>query len=118
LYLNSSKIGNLTTCLLPKGSVTNGNAGMQIAKIPINVQPGGVIYWQDPVPERWFSLENLNQLSEMDLFVTVGNDPTPIDFNGLSFSTKIVVVTNEFMTTRNSSGATDEFHVVKRVKRT
>lgn len=118
LYINSSKIGNLTNCLLPKSSSGNGNSGMQIAKIPVNVQPGGVIYWQDPVPEKWFSLENLFQLTEIDLFITVGNNPTPVDLNGLSFSVKFAVLADEYFTTKHSSGADSEYHVVKKIKRT
>lgn len=50
MYLNSSAIGTQLSVLLPGGALQlgNGSAGPQIAKIPINVQPGGVIYWSDP----------------------------------------------------------------------
>ena len=50
IYLNSMKLGQLTNLYLPQGAVNlgGGNAGTQIAKIPVNVQPGGIIFWQDP----------------------------------------------------------------------
>lgn len=50
LYLNSLKLGQLCNMYLPKGAFNlgGGNAGPQMAKIPVNVQQGGVIYWQDP----------------------------------------------------------------------
>jgi hypothetical protein len=98
LYLNSKQIGPIMTCLLPRGAVNlgNGTAGPQMCKIPINVQPGGIIYWQDPDPLKWFSLENLNLLSQLDLYITIGNNDTPrcTALNGLSFSVKLGILQN------------------------
>lgn len=50
IYVNSLKLGQLCNMYLPKGAVNlgGGNAGPQMAKVPVNVQPGGIIYWQDP----------------------------------------------------------------------
>lgn len=48
LYVNSLKLGQLTNIYLPRGSSGAGNAGPQMAKVPVNVTSGGTIYWQDP----------------------------------------------------------------------
>lgn len=48
LYVNSLKMGQLTNLYLPRDSIGGGNAGPQMAKIPVNVVSGGVVYWQDP----------------------------------------------------------------------
>ena len=56
LYVNSLKLGQLTNLYLPAGSTGAGNAGPQMAKIPVNVTSGGTIYWQDPDPFKYFDL--------------------------------------------------------------
>lgn len=98
LYVNSRQIGPSLTNLLPAGAegLGKGTAGPQICKIPINVQPGGVIYWSDPAPLMWYSLENLNLLSQLDLYITVGNNAVPkcTTLNGLSFSIKLGILQN------------------------
>jgi hypothetical protein len=50
LYINSSLLGPQTTIYLPGGAANlgSGSIGPQMAKIPVNVQPGGIITWQDP----------------------------------------------------------------------
>ena len=50
IYLNSQALGPLCNIYLPEGAdkLGNGVNVSQIAKIPVNVQPNGVIYWQDP----------------------------------------------------------------------
>ena len=50
IYVNSSKVGQITNLYLPQGATNlgGGNAGPQMAKIPVMVQPGGITYWQDP----------------------------------------------------------------------
>lgn len=55
VYLNSRKMGTLCNMFLPQGAdkLGNGTNGPQIAKIPINVQPNGIIFWQDPDPQKW-----------------------------------------------------------------
>jgi hypothetical protein len=98
LYLNSRSLGPLISALLPQGAVNlgKGSSGPQLAKIPINVQPGGVIYWCDPNPLMWFSLENLGLLNQLDFYITIGNNATPIvtQLNGLSFSIKMGLLQN------------------------
>lgn len=99
LYLNSKFLGPPCTNLLPRGAVNlgAGTAGPQLAKIPINVQPGGVIYWNDENPLMWFPLENLNLISQFDLYITVGNNnrPSVTRLNGLSFSVKLGLLQNK-----------------------
>lgn len=99
LYLNSRQMGPQLNALLPRGAVNlgRGTAGPQIAKIPINVQPGGVIYWDDPAPLMWFSMENFALLTQFDLYLTVGNNETPAatELNGLSFSVKMGLLRNK-----------------------
>ena len=105
LYVNSQTLGQLTNIYLPKGAfnLSGGNAGPQIAKIPVNVQSGGIIYWQEPDPEKWFDLENLNQLSMVDFYLTLGNTTTqiPLQLNGLGFSLKLGVLLNSESATYN-----------------
>jgi hypothetical protein len=104
LYLNSKFLGPATTTLLPRGAVSlgSGTAGPQLAKIPINVQPGGTIYWQDPNPLMWFPLHNMTLLTQFDLYITVGNLATPsvTRLNGLSFSVKLGLLSNNQILTK------------------
>lgn len=99
LYINSNRVGQLTNLYLPKGAFNlgGGNSGPQMAKIPIPVLPGGVIYWQDPDPQKWFDLENLQQMDQIDFYLTLGNTTTqtPLQLNGLSFSLKLAVLLNK-----------------------
>jgi hypothetical protein len=48
VYINSSQIGALTSLFIPDGLGPKGGWGPQMAKIPVDVQPGGIIYWKDP----------------------------------------------------------------------
>ena len=102
LYLNSRAFGAQLSLLLPRGAVQlgSGTAGPQLAKIPINVQPGGVIYWSDPDPQKWFTFEDLPLLPQFDLYITVGNNATPAVtlLNGLGFSVKLGLLQNQKLT--------------------
>lgn len=92
-YLNSLAIGPDVDCYLPYGAfnLSGGNSGPQIAKVPIQVQSDGVIYWSDPDPQKWFNLSNKNGLLKCDFFFTLGNTRTqlPLSFNGQNFSLKV-----------------------------
>ena len=97
LYLNSRKLGAVCNIYLPKGQAFQhaGNAGPQLAKIPVNVNPGGVIYWSDPDISKYFDLSALNSLTQVDFYFTLGNDQsTPVLFNGQSFSLKLALLLN------------------------
>lgn len=99
VYINSNRIGQLANLFLPKGALNlgGGNAGPQLAKVPVDVLPGQVVFWQDPDPQKWFDVENLKQLDSIDLFLTLGNtsNQLPLQLNGLGFSVKIGVLLNK-----------------------
>lgn len=93
LYVNSNTLGPLCNVFLPGQSTTlSGNKGPQIAKIPVSVSPGGVIFWSDPDPQKWFDVENLNSLTRADFYLSIGTNPAVLDLNGLSFSLKLGVL--------------------------
>jgi hypothetical protein len=91
VYLNCTQIGGITDTYLPQNSVNlqSGQKGPQIARIPIACNPGDVSYYNDPVPEKWFSMENLRQIQNLDLYFTLGNQGPRLRFNGQNFSVKI-----------------------------
>lgn len=119
VYINSSKIGQLCNLYLPRGAVNlgNGNAGPQMAKVPVNCQPGGVIFWQDPDNTKYFDLENLPSLTELDFYLTLGNTgTTPLPLNGGNFSMKVAILTNDFTKNDLSGGVSHQGRVVKRMR--
>jgi hypothetical protein len=120
LYLNSQKLGNLTDLYLPQGAknLYGGNSGPQIAKIPINVQPGGVIFWSDPDPFKYFDLENLGSLTEVDFYLTLGNlsGQTPLKLNGVNFSIKLALLENTHTHNNTFASTQENNRVVKRVR--
>lgn len=91
VYLNCTQIGGITDTYLPQNSVNlqSGQKGPQIARIPIECNPGDVSYYDDPVPEKWFNMENLRQIQNLDLYFTLGNQGTKLRFNGQNFSVKM-----------------------------
>jgi hypothetical protein len=120
LYVNSAKIGQLTNVYLPQNATNlgGGNGGPQMAKIPVNVISSNVIYWQDPDPEKWFDLDNLDTLSQIDFYLTLGNTTSqlPLQLNGLSFSIKLGVLTNEMVHNDIGSGVAHEDRIIKRIR--
>jgi hypothetical protein len=112
LYLNSSKIGPQIHGYLPQGAVNlnGGVSGPQIAKIPVNVNPGETIYWQDPSPMMWFFLDSDVSMTSIDLYLSLGNLGNPngvraLDLNGRSFSVKIGIL-REIMNTSSKAPST------------
>jgi len=120
VYVNSTSIGTLTDMYLPKGAVNldKGNSGPQVTKIPVTVQPGGVIYWSDPDPEKYFDLENLANLSQIDFYLTLGNTSamTPLELNGLSFSLKIGLLVKEGTVSETAASSWQNDRVIKRIR--
>lgn len=118
LYVNSRRIGSLTDLYLPRGAVQlgNGNAGPQMAKIPVSTQPGSIMYWQDPDHTKWFDMENLPTLSEVDFYLTLGNTSQVLDLKGQPFSLKLGIIENTMQRITRSSGPSSEDHVVKRMR--
>ncbi len=92
LYVNSEKLGQFTSVFLPTGAVNlnGGNLGPQMCRVPIDVNPGDICYYNDPDPTKFFDLEHMNQLSDCDFFLSLGDvENTPLDLNGLPFSLKL-----------------------------
>lgn len=118
LYVNSSKFGQLTNLYLPQGAFNlgGGNAGPQMAKIPVTTTSGNVIFWQDPDPQKWFDVENLPLLNQIDFYLTLGNTTTqiPLQLNGLSFSLKLAILVNDF--NHNSISGGLRTGIVKRLQ--
>lgn len=95
LYLNSNMLGSLINLYLPSTDAnTGGNAGPQVAKIPVNAAPTGIIYWQDPDPQKWFDVENLSQLQQTDFYLSLGTHTDVLRLQGLPFSIKFGVLLN------------------------
>lgn len=107
LYLNSNTMGQMFSIYLPEGAkyLVNGTRGPQLAKIPVNVQPNGIIYWTDPCPETWFNMQNLSNLAAIDFYFTLGNAPQVVQFNGPSFSLKMGIKLIE-TTSSTTAGST------------
>ena len=120
LYVNSLKLGQLCNLYLPKGAVNlgGGNAGPQIAKIPVNVQPGGVVFWSDPDPFKYFNLETLDSLTEVDFYLTLGNTTTqvPLKLNGVGFSLKLALLLKGDTASDSSTSTAQGSRVVKRIR--
>jgi hypothetical protein len=120
VYVNSNALGNLTNMYLPQGAVNlgGGNSGPQMAKIPINCNSGEVSYWQDPDPQKWFDVENLNVLNQVDFYLTLGNTSgeTPLKLNGISFSLKLAVLVNTFSHNDLGGGLAHQDRVIKRIR--
>lgn len=120
VYVNSNALGNLTNMYLPQGAVNlgGGNSGPQMAKIPINCNSGEVSYWQDPDPQKWFDVENLNVLNQVDFYLSLGNTTSeiPLKLNGVSFSLKLAILVNTFAHNDLGGGLAHQDRVVKRIR--
>jgi hypothetical protein len=108
LYVNSIALGNVCNVFLPGlNNSIQGNKGPQMCKVPVSVSPGGVIFWSDPDPQKWFDVENLASLTQVDFYLSLGTNPAVLDLNGLSFSLKLgVLLWNEEQRDYNMGGNT------------
>jgi hypothetical protein len=118
IYINSSKLGSDVDQYLPAGAFNlgGGKAGPQIAKIPVNVNPGGIIYWQDPTPVYFFTYDQLQSLNSFDFYITLGNTTSqiPLQLNGLGFSIKLAILERKLVNSDSSMGTSSNGRVVKR----
>jgi hypothetical protein len=98
--------------------LARGGLGPQVAKVPVNCNPGGVIFWQDPAPEFFFDAGNLNALDRFDFYITMGNitSQVPLRFNGLGFSLKLGVLTYRTTNEENYAPTMENGRIVKRLK--
>lgn len=114
IYINSNSMGQELKLYLPEGSIGGGQLNPQMAKIPINCNPGQVIFWQTPDPQKWFDLDN--SLTKIDLYCTLGATGKKLDFNGLSFSVKIGILVNRLNINEISLGLTNHGRINKRAR--
>ncbi len=107
LYLNSSTLGDKTDIFLPEGArnLSGGNTGPQIANITVNADSSGMIYYQDPDPQKWFSCGDTS-IQQIDFFFTMGNTSSqkPLRFNGLGFNIKLGLLLKKGSRTISQSG--------------
>ncbi len=90
LYLNSDTLGPSFQTYLPSTAPNfSPSKGPQLARIPVNTNPGDIIYYNDPAPEKWFDTQNLLQLNTLELYFTLGNTTQKVRFNGQPFSIKL-----------------------------
>lgn len=117
LFVNSNTLGTVIQLYLPAGVNTSGNMGPELAHVPINTNPGGVIFWQDPDPQKWFDVGSLNNLDRIDLFLTLGqtaNPQKPLPLNGQSFSIKLGVLSNRRTMDQLMGGGANKGRVERR----
>jgi hypothetical protein len=95
VYLNSDVFGVSFRTTVPQNYIAGGGKGPQICKIPINGSYNQICFYKDPAPEKWFSIENLQQVQSFDLYCTLGNSNQKIRFNGQNFSVKLGVYTKK-----------------------
>lgn len=91
-YVNSNSLGSTIDIQLPSNGIygSNGVNNRQIAKVPIQGNAWDITFWQEPCPDRWFQVENINLNNGLDLFISNSQEiNTPLDFNGMPFSIKL-----------------------------
>jgi hypothetical protein len=90
LYLNSRIMGPLINFNLCDGS-PDAVGTPQIARVPINVNKGSVIFYTDPTPDNWFDFFAGPKFEVFDLYLTVGSDQEqrPLDMKGVPWSVKM-----------------------------
>jgi len=118
LYVNSRLLGNICKAYLPQSSLVTGETNPQMAMIPINVNPGGIIWWQDPNPEEVFDTRNLFSLQSLDLYMTWGTDPRPLRFNGLGFQVKLVLYVKSNSQGLSQSGTLSQNRAIMKIRPT
>lgn len=108
IYVTSNAIGNLCKTYLPLGAslLGGGVSSPQLAKIPVsNVVQGQWLVWQDSNP-AWFDVDNIATLSQLDMFIQLGNYGGYVDFQGLSFSLKLGVLVKRSTRVHNNGRGT------------
>lgn len=97
IYLCSTFLGPLVKLFLPNETYNSqqlGANGPEIAKIPVDVNSGNIIYWKDPDASKWFDMDGLQSFPKIDFYCSVGtnNESIPLKFNGQGFSIKMGVL--------------------------
>lgn len=105
LYICSSQLGMFNSNTLRRGDTAQ--SGPIIAKVPVNVNPGGVILWADPDPTKFFEVD-VSVLTNIEFYIVKGTDIiTPLDLNGAPFSLKLSLITTDETSAKRGSGALD-----------
>lgn len=118
LYINSRILGNVCKSYIPEGALSVGQTNPQMAMVPVNVNPGGIIWWQDPSPNEVFDTQNLFSLSQLDMYVTAGTDPRPLLFNGLGFQVKLMLFVKNKDQGLSQSGTLGQNRVITQIRPT
>lgn len=83
VYLCSTKLAPSVMAQTPISK------NVEITRIPITTNPGSVTFYTDPTPEKWFNVENLQNLQRFDLFLRLGSSTEILQLNGQNFSLKL-----------------------------
>ena len=121
IYICSTALGSVVHLYLPGNGLLNppgrGADGPQIAKLPMVVNPGQVVNWLDPNPLMWFDVGNTQFNGNIDFYCTlgVGSEQIPIEFNGVGFSLKLGVLTNQSSHNDYLGGGRQNNRVINRI---
>ncbi len=116
LDICSLQWGQQTRTVLPEGASQEGNTGVQLARIPVNVNSGDIIYYNDPDPTKYFTIGDVNNMQYFDLFLTMGPDLVPLDLNGIGFNVKICLLLKKGTFTTNTTATIGSGRAVKRIR--
>jgi hypothetical protein len=118
INVNSKYFSSLVKNYLPQGPLgATGESNTQICQVPMYVDFGGISYWQD-VQQDSFNLQNLFQINNFDLYLTLGTSTTPLVLNGIPWQCKIRVYIDTNTVAQSSAGNVDQLRVVRTVRQT
>lgn len=95
LYITTSFAGRLSNSIRVNSSIRNERP--IFAKIPVTVNPGGIILFNDTSPTFYFDMA-LDQISHIELSLIFGDSGAEVDLNGAPWS-----VVFEFLTQRDTA---------------
>lgn len=105
IFLCSNRLGILNNESLRRGDLNQ--SGPVIARIPVDVNAGGVIAYTDPDPHKYYEID-ANVLAEADLYIAMNlasaQSLKPLSLNGLGFSVKIAFITVDTLGVKRSAG--------------
>lgn len=118
IYVCSDTLGHNVDMYLPKSLENRSITGPEIARIQVTESFGKVIFWRDPDPQKYFDLEQVNTLNEIDFYLK-SNIPgldDVLDLNGAAFSLKLAIIENDLAQAVSYSGLEKNDRVVKRIR--
>src|SRR3990172_525705 len=115
IYINSG-IGNGIKNYIPLTNTGNGGSATPIvACADVNVDAGEIINWIDENPQYFFS-DEINNLSKIDFYLTLGNNPQKLDLNGQPFKIKLGLLTRNTTAQKLQTPLYGNQRVNKRIK--